>query len=70
MESDSLSAVSWVCNKGSRPWKAWRLFANIDHCCDLIGTVDFVYVLREANSFADSLAKLGLLDFFIFHGCL
>ncbi|XVF29209.1 hypothetical protein REPUB_Repub15cG0100900 [Reevesia pubescens] len=42
-----------------RPWKDWRIFANIDYWSETIGDVQFSHVSRKANSFADSLAKMG-----------
>ncbi|XVF17197.1 hypothetical protein REPUB_Repub10bG0098500 [Reevesia pubescens] len=59
IESDSKLVVSWISNKMLRPWKDWRIFADIDYWSETIGDVQFSHVSRKANSFADSLAKMG-----------
>ncbi|XVF00657.1 hypothetical protein REPUB_Repub04eG0020000 [Reevesia pubescens] len=60
IKTDSKNAVCWICKTESRPCKKWQLFADIDHLIKCIGKVDFVHVFREANVFADALAKLGV----------
>ncbi|XVF06396.1 hypothetical protein REPUB_Repub06bG0045200 [Reevesia pubescens] len=67
MESDSLIALSWIRNKGTWPWKEWKIFKEIYILCKQIGDVKFAHSYREANSFADNLAKMGgdREDFFI-----
>ena len=60
IESDSMVAVLWVKNVGSRPWKLWKVFNEIDNCINVIKKVSFFNIYREANAFADSLAKMGV----------
>ncbi|EOY20113.1 Uncharacterized protein TCM_045510 [Theobroma cacao] len=59
-ESDSKVALSWVSDVRQRPWKLWQIFNEIDYLSQTIGNVSYINVLREGNSFADSLGKLGL----------
>ncbi|XVF16934.1 hypothetical protein REPUB_Repub10bG0073600 [Reevesia pubescens] len=59
IEFDSKLVVSWISNKLLRPWKDWRIFADIDYWSETIGDVQFSRVSRKANSFVDSLAKMG-----------
>ncbi|EOY20115.1 Uncharacterized protein TCM_045512 [Theobroma cacao] len=59
-ESDSKVALSWVSDVRQRPWKLWQIFNEIDYLSRTIGNVSYINVLREGNSFADSLGKLGL----------
>ncbi|XVE97991.1 hypothetical protein REPUB_Repub03eG0066800 [Reevesia pubescens] len=70
VESDSKNAISRICHKESRPWKEWHLFAEIDQLIDRIKQVDFVHIFREANAFADSLAKLGSSSSRLFYAWL
>ena len=60
MNQISKVAISWVYNCNSRPWKKWQVFNEIDRVRKVIGYVDFVPTFREAKSFAESLAKLGV----------
>ncbi|XVF12197.1 hypothetical protein REPUB_Repub08aG0093900 [Reevesia pubescens] len=59
IEFDSKLVVSWISNKLLRPWKDWCIFADIDYWSETIGDVQFSHVSRKANSFVDSLAKMG-----------
>ncbi|EOY20107.1 Uncharacterized protein TCM_045502 [Theobroma cacao] len=60
VESNSKEALSWVSDVRQRPWKLWQIFNEIDYLSQTIGNVSYISVLREGNSFADSLGKLGL----------
>ena len=61
IESDSTVAVAWAKGEGGRPWKLWKISNEIDLCVDFLKKVNFVKIFREANGFADSLAKIGVL---------
>ncbi|MBA0606682.1 hypothetical protein Godav_019114, partial [Gossypium davidsonii] len=52
--------ISWVTKKGSRTWRMWDFLIEIDSLVEVIKEFLFVNVLREANGFADSLAKSGV----------
>ncbi|XVE98533.1 hypothetical protein REPUB_Repub03eG0113900 [Reevesia pubescens] len=60
IESDSRNAVVWCTDESSRPWKLSSIFADIDSDVQSIGNVCFVNIFREANGFADALAKAGV----------
>lgn len=60
LESDSSNVISCITKSDSRPWKFSNLFNRLSNLLEIIGHVTFVYIFREANFFADSLAKLGV----------
>ncbi|XVF16308.1 hypothetical protein REPUB_Repub10bG0020100 [Reevesia pubescens] len=60
VELDSKCVVDWCNNKLTRPWKLWDIFQIFDACVNLIGKVSIVHTYREANGFADALAKVGV----------
>lgn len=53
VESDSASAVSWLSNPRSRPWKFHEFVALVARSSSGLGNVSFCHTLREANSMAD-----------------
>ncbi|KAL4366596.1 hypothetical protein GQ457_05G019080 [Hibiscus cannabinus] len=57
IESDSLVAISWILHSKNHPWIFWHQFRLIYSICDELPCVCFHHVLREANSFANALAK-------------
>ncbi|XP_022735562.1 uncharacterized protein LOC111288872 [Durio zibethinus] len=60
IESDSIVTISWIYNRGNRPWGLWSTLDEINSLKKSIGMVGFVLAFREANSFADALVKLGV----------
>ena len=59
LESDCLVAVSWVNNKGNRPWKLLNYLNHIDYLVQEVNCIQIKHVMREGNALADFLAKRG-----------
>ncbi|GMJ14509.1 hypothetical protein like AT5G65005 [Hibiscus trionum] len=70
IESDSQVALSWVTGLAKRPWRLWDSFASIDQACQTISEIHFHYTPREANGFADVLAKEGVDRSSLFLACI
>lgn len=58
MESNSLNAISWVFNPAKMPWRSHFYFNEIKFIFSEFQVI-FQHVEQSANSFVDSLAKLG-----------
>lgn len=58
MEGDSCSAISWVLNSASGPWKFYFYFSEIKLLSSAI-EVEFRLIICSANEEADLLAKRG-----------
>ncbi|XVE97911.1 hypothetical protein REPUB_Repub03eG0059600 [Reevesia pubescens] len=58
IESDSFFTINWCVKMEGRPWRLWDTLYKID--AGSSGGVEFMKVQREANCFADSLAKSGV----------
>ncbi|GMJ07609.1 hypothetical protein like AT5G65005 [Hibiscus trionum] len=70
IESDSQVALSWATRSAKRPWRLWDVFTAIDQACHVAYELQFCYVPREANGFADVLAKEGVDRVSLFVACL
>ncbi|EOY32799.1 Uncharacterized protein TCM_040819 [Theobroma cacao] len=60
IESDSRIAFLWINCVDQRPWDTWHIFNEIDSPLSSLGNVSLTHIFREANLFADSLAKYGV----------
>ncbi|GMI75617.1 hypothetical protein like AT5G65005 [Hibiscus trionum] len=70
IEFDSQVALSWVTRSAKRPWRLWEVFMAIDQAQQAAYELQFCYVPREANGFADVLAKEGVDRLSLFVACL
>ncbi|GMJ03941.1 hypothetical protein like AT4G29090 [Hibiscus trionum] len=70
IESDSQVALSWVTQSTKHPWRLWEVFLAIDQACQVAYDIQFCYVPREANGFADVLAKEGVDRISTFVACI
>ena len=60
LENDSKAVISWVNNVLDSPWKYNNLFNKLQNLCLGLGKISFVHIFREANHFADFVAKTGV----------
>ncbi|MBA0715903.1 hypothetical protein Golax_014779, partial [Gossypium laxum] len=47
IDSDSVTALSWVQDRGNRPWRLWKFFNDIDGLIDRCLQVSFVHTIRR-----------------------
>lgn len=59
VESDSTTAVGWVCSKDKRPWRLLNELNQIDFLMEEVNCLGVKHIYREENSWADSLANVG-----------
>jgi len=57
IESDFAYVVNWMNKHHFMPWKYHDLFICAFRYADLLGSVSYCHVLREANHMVDNLAK-------------
>ena len=60
IESDSTTAVSWANAVGPRPWELANDLNQMDFLRGEVKCYEIRHIYREANSYADSLAKEGV----------
>lgn len=59
IESDSTTAVGWVCSRANRPWRLLNELNETDYLMREVNCLGVKHIYRESNSLADYLANKG-----------